>query len=148
MDAAAKLAVTHFDTLLPSHPLREDIGETAPRPTHGFMYTAKPPPPVPVQSTGTNCATLCRPRWAVPEAQRMQMHAFTRPSPQLRLKVEMRYCVSFTTLLFTRTSSSPSKRKEPGRRLWAKRSTKSLPIASAQEPPFSSLFTDNYITAN
>jgi hypothetical protein len=60
-DAAAKLAVTQFDTLPPSHPMRVDIGETTPRPIQWVMYTAKPPPLVPCQSTGTNYATLCRP---------------------------------------------------------------------------------------
>ena len=51
------------------------------------MYTVKPPTPTPAMSTGTNCATLRRPWWTIPDADRLQMHAFTRPSPQLRLKV-------------------------------------------------------------
>jgi hypothetical protein len=70
-DAAAKLAVTHFDTLPPSQTLRVDIEETTPRPTHWVMYTAKPPPQVPAYSTGTNRATLPRPFWTIPEEQRM-----------------------------------------------------------------------------
>jgi hypothetical protein len=51
------------------------------------MYTAKPPPPVPALSTGTSCATLHRPWWTIPETEHLQMHAFTRSSSQLRLKV-------------------------------------------------------------
>ena len=80
-DAAAKLVVTHFDILPPSQALQVDIGETTPRPTQWVMYTAKPPPPVPAQSTGTNCATLRRPWWTIPEVECLQMNAFTRPSP-------------------------------------------------------------------
>ena len=51
------------------------------------MYTAKPPPPLPALSTGTHCATLRRPWWTIPEAERLQRHAFTRPASQLKLKV-------------------------------------------------------------
>ena len=51
------------------------------------MYTAKPPPPAPTLSPGTNCATLRRPWWTIPEEERLQMYAFTRPPLQLRLKV-------------------------------------------------------------
>ena len=86
-DAAAKLAVTHYDTLPPTQTRRVETGEIAPRPNYWVMYTAKPPPPLPALSTGTHCATLRRPWWTIPEAERLQMHAFTRPSSQLRLKV-------------------------------------------------------------
>ena len=51
------------------------------------MYIVKPPPPTPALSRGTNGTTLRRPWWTIPDAYRLQMHAFTRPSPQLRLKV-------------------------------------------------------------
>ncbi len=51
------------------------------------MYTAKPPRPDPALAIGINCATLRRPLWTIPEADRMQMHAFTRPSTHLRDKV-------------------------------------------------------------
>jgi hypothetical protein len=62
---------------------------------HDELRSGKPPP---VQTTGScnrlnflstciNCATLRRPWWTIPETERLQMHAFTRPSPQLRLKV-------------------------------------------------------------
>jgi ribonuclease HI len=57
-DAAAKLAVTHFDTLPPPQTMRVDIGEIAPRPKHWVMYTVKPPPPTTALSMGTRCATL------------------------------------------------------------------------------------------
>ena len=60
-DAAAKLAVTHFDTLPPSQTTRVDIGENAPRPHHWVMYTVKPPPPTTAQLGGTRHATLRRP---------------------------------------------------------------------------------------
>ena len=86
-DATVKLAVTHFDTLPPPQTMRVDIGEIAPRPHHWVMYTFKPPPPTTALSMGTRCATLRCPWWTIPDADRLQMHAFTRPSPQLRLKV-------------------------------------------------------------
>ncbi len=70
-DAAAKLAVTHFDTIPPSQTKRVDIGELAPRPHHWVMYTVKPPPPTPAMSTGTSCATLRRPWWTIPDADRL-----------------------------------------------------------------------------
>ncbi len=60
-DAAAKLAVTRYETLPPSQKRRVETGEIAPRPHHWVMYTVKPPPPTPDLSTGTNCATLRRP---------------------------------------------------------------------------------------
>ena len=87
VDAAAKLAVTHFDTPTPSQTMRVNIGGIAPRPTHWVMYTANPPPTDPDLSTCSNRSTLRRPWWTVPDANRLQMHAFTRPSLHLRLKV-------------------------------------------------------------
>ncbi len=86
-NAAAKLAVTHFDTLPPPQTMWIDIGKIAPRPKHWVMYTAKPPPPTTALSMGTRCATLRCPWWTVPDTYRLHMHAFTRPSPQLRLEV-------------------------------------------------------------
>jgi hypothetical protein len=86
-DAAAKLAVTQYDTLPTSQKRRVETGETAPRPHHWVMSTAKPQPPLPALSTGIHCATLRRPWWTTPDADRLQMHACTRPSPQLRKKV-------------------------------------------------------------
>jgi hypothetical protein len=86
-DAVAKLAVTHYDTLPLPQTRRVETGEIAPRPHHRVMYTAKPPLPSPALSIGTNCATLHRPWWTIPEEDRLQMHAFTRPSPQLGTKV-------------------------------------------------------------
>jgi hypothetical protein len=41
VDAAAKLAVTHFNTFPPPQTLRVEIVETAPRPIHWVMYSAK-----------------------------------------------------------------------------------------------------------
>jgi hypothetical protein len=51
------------------------------------MYMAEPQPTLLALSTNTNCATLRRPWWTIPEAERLQMNAFTRPSPQLRVNV-------------------------------------------------------------
>ena len=86
-DAAAKLAVTHYETLPPPQTRRFEIGEIVPREVHLVMYSVKPPLPLPAMSTGTNCATLRRPLWTIPETERLRMHAFTRPFPQLRVKV-------------------------------------------------------------
>ena len=86
-DAAAKLAVRSFDTL-PSHQtLRVDIGEIAPRPEYWIMYTAKPPMLGVAPTTLTIPASNPRAWWSIPEAERLRMHAFTRPSHQLRNKV-------------------------------------------------------------
>ena len=86
-DVAAKLAVTHFDTLPPPPTRRVETGEIAPRPHYWVMYTAKPSQPAPALYTGTNRATLRRPLWTIPEEERLQMHALTRPSLQLRSTV-------------------------------------------------------------
>ncbi len=86
-DAAAKLAVTHYDVLPPPQTRRVETEETAPRLSYLVIYSANPPPPLPALSTCTYCDTLHRPWWTIPEAERLQMHAFTRPSSQLRLKV-------------------------------------------------------------
>ena len=51
------------------------------------MYTAQPTTPPPELSTGPRQATLRPPWWTIPEKDRLQMHAFTRPSHQLRQKV-------------------------------------------------------------
>jgi hypothetical protein len=86
-DAAAKLVVMSFDTHPLSQTMRVNIGELAFRPVHRVMYTANPPAPDSTLSTGTDRATLRRPWWSIPEADRLQMHVFIRPSPRLRLKV-------------------------------------------------------------
>jgi len=51
------------------------------------MYTANPPTPTPALSTWPRQATLRPPWWTIPEADRLQMHAFTLPSHQLRQKI-------------------------------------------------------------
>jgi hypothetical protein len=86
-DAAAKLAVRSFDTLPHHQTRRVDKGETAPRPQYWIMYTAKPPPLCVAPDPLTIPAYSPRAWWTIPEAERLQMHAFTRPSQQLRLKV-------------------------------------------------------------
>ena len=85
-DAVAELAVTHHDTLPPPHARRVETGEIAPSPHYWVMYTAQSPPPSPALSIGTNCATLLRPWWTIPEEDWLQMHAFARPSPHFRIK--------------------------------------------------------------
>jgi len=51
------------------------------------MYTVKPPPPPAQLGTNTWMATLRQSCWSIPEGERLHMHAFTRPSQQLRHKV-------------------------------------------------------------
>ena len=87
VDAAAKMAVRNFNTLPEAQAIRVDIGEIAPRPSHWVMYTTTPPRPDPALATSTNRATLSHPWWTIPEAERVQIHIFTRSSQQLRLKV-------------------------------------------------------------
>ena len=71
-DAAAKLVVTHCETLPPPQTRRVEIVETAPRLAHcRVMYSVKPPPPIPALSTGTNCSTLRHPWWTIPETERL-----------------------------------------------------------------------------
>ncbi len=79
-DAVAKLAVTDYATLPREHTLRVDTGVIAPRPPFWVMYTANPTTPTPVFAIGPRQATLRPPWWTIPEADRLQMHAFTRPS--------------------------------------------------------------------
>jgi hypothetical protein len=86
-NAAAKLAVTDYDTLLGDQTARVEIGAIAPRPPFWGMYTANPPIPTPALAIRPRHATLRPPWWTIPEADRLQMHAFTRPSQQLRQKV-------------------------------------------------------------
>ena len=99
-DEAAKLPVTHYDTLPPTQTRRVECGEMPPRPHYWVMYTAKPPPPAPGLCTDANCATLRHPWWTIPEEERLQMHAFTRPSPHLEYKYGKCYYVAYTTPLF------------------------------------------------
>ena len=86
-DAAAKMAVRSFDTLPAHATIRVDIGEVAPRPQHWVGYTANPPPLELSPGARWIPATNTRAWWTIPEEERLQMHAFTRPSLQLRLKV-------------------------------------------------------------
>ncbi len=86
-DTAAKLAVREFDKLPPHQTLQVELGSIAPRPPFWVMFTNKPPAPPPTLATGPRQATLRPPWWTIPEADRAQMHAFTRPSLQLRQKV-------------------------------------------------------------
>ena len=67
--------------------MRVEIGTIAPRPPLWVMYMASAPTPKPALATGPRQATLSPPWSIIPEADRLQMHAFTRPSHQLRKKV-------------------------------------------------------------
>ena len=60
-DAAARIAITQFDSLRKSQKLKVDVGKVAPRPPHLVMYTVKPPPPLTHLGTGTRMATLRQP---------------------------------------------------------------------------------------
>ena len=51
------------------------------------MYTAAPPILGVAPDTLTKPAITTRSWWNIPEEERLQMHAFTRPSQQLRNKV-------------------------------------------------------------
>jgi len=86
-DAAAKLPVTDYDTLLGDQTTRIEVWTIAPRPPFWVMYIANPTAPTLALATGPRQATLRPPWWTIPEADRLQMHAFTRPSHQLRQKV-------------------------------------------------------------
>ncbi len=66
-DAAAKLAVTHYDSLPESRKLEVIIGEIPPRPPHWAMYTVKPQPTITRLGVDTRTATLRQPWWAIPE---------------------------------------------------------------------------------
>jgi ribonuclease HI len=70
-DAAAKLAVTDYDTLPHEQTLRVEIGAIAPRPPFCVVYTANPPTPTPALATGPRQATLRLPWWTIPEANRL-----------------------------------------------------------------------------
>ena len=86
-DAAAKMAVRSFDNLPPAQTTRVDVGKIAPRPNHWAMYTVMTPTLTITPATPNSCPTTHRPWWAIPEEDRLQMHAFTHPSQQLRFKV-------------------------------------------------------------
>ncbi len=51
------------------------------------MYTTTPPPLSVATDTLTKPASNPRAGWTISKAERLQMHAFTRPSQQLRNKV-------------------------------------------------------------
>ena len=82
-DAAAKMAVTQYDSLSESQKLKVDIREIAPHPPHWVMYTVSPPLSPTQLETCTRMVTLRQPWWSIPEGGRLQMHAFMRPSHQL-----------------------------------------------------------------
>jgi len=86
-DATAKLAVRSFETLPHAQTFRVDVRENAPRPKHWVMHTANPTTLTTSLATSNSCPTTHRSWWSIPEAERLQMHAFPRPSQQLRLKV-------------------------------------------------------------
>ena len=79
-DAAAMLAVTDYDTLLQEQVIGIEIGAVASKPPLWVMYTTKHATPPQVLATGARQATLDPPWWTIPEADRLQMNDFTRPS--------------------------------------------------------------------
>jgi ribonuclease HI len=86
-DAAAKRVVTEFEKIPEHQKLTVTIGKHAERPEFWVMYTNKPPTPHISLATGPHSATLRPPWWTIPVEDRLCMHAFTKPSDQLRLKV-------------------------------------------------------------
>ena len=76
------------------------------------------------------------------------MHAFTRPSSQLRLKVRDALLRSLHHSSLYRRLIVAIKEKGARTKPWAKRFTRSSPIAHGREPPSSSSYSDNFITAN
>jgi hypothetical protein len=83
-DAAAKIAVTDYDTLPSEQTTRVDIGAIVPRPPFWVMYTVNHHTPSPALAAGPRQATIRPPWWTIPEAVRLQIYAFMRPSHQLR----------------------------------------------------------------
>ena len=84
--AAAKLAVRSFDTLPPAQTTRVEVGEIAPHPKDWVLYTFKPRILTITPVIPNTCPTTPRPGWTILEEGRLQMHVFTRPSRQVRLK--------------------------------------------------------------
>jgi hypothetical protein len=86
-DAAAKVAVKQYDSLSESQSTKVDFGEVPPRPPRWVMYNVMTPLPPTHVGSDTRMATLCQPWWLTPEEESLQLHAFTRPSQQLRRTV-------------------------------------------------------------
>ncbi len=86
-DTAAKMAVTQYDSLPESNKQKVCFGEIPLRHPHWVMYTVKSQPTPTTLRVDTRTATLRQPWWVIPKRDRLQMHAFTRPSQQLRHKV-------------------------------------------------------------
>jgi hypothetical protein len=70
-DAAAKMAIGSFETLPPDQTIRMDVGKIAPRPNDWVMYTSKPPSLAMAPAILNSYATTHRPRWTIPEAERL-----------------------------------------------------------------------------
>ena len=86
-DTAAKLDVTSFEEISTFKKITVTNGKQAERPPYRVMYANNPiTPPIPL-STGPHAFTLRQPWWVIPETDRRCMHAFTKISSQLRLKV-------------------------------------------------------------
>jgi hypothetical protein len=86
-DTAAKLVVTSFEEIPTFKKLAVTIEKQAERPPYWVMYTNNPIiPPIPL-STGPHSLTLRQPWWTIPETDRHCMHALTKISNKLRLKV-------------------------------------------------------------
>ena len=86
-DTAAKLVVTSFAEIPTHKKIIVTIGKQAEIPPYWVMYTNNPIIPSLPLSTGPLSSTLRQPWWTIPETDRLCMHAFTKISNQLRLKV-------------------------------------------------------------
>ena len=71
--------VTDIEYLPQAQTMRAEVGAIAPRPPLWVVYTSKPPTLPLVLATGPRQATICQPWWTIPEADRLQMHAYTHP---------------------------------------------------------------------
>ncbi len=76
--------VNSFEEISTHQKMTVLLGQQADRPPFWVMYTVKPITPPIALATGPLSATLRTPWWNIPPEERLQMHAFTKPSKQLR----------------------------------------------------------------
>jgi hypothetical protein len=147
-DAAARMVVQNFATLPQEQMLRVDVGANAPRPPYWVMYTAKPPLLGPDLAPGTTHTAFHRP-W-IPEADRLQIHAFARQSQQLRLKVKDALIRKLISHLRLSTPYNRQHRIGGTHQIgtWTKHSTKGSSPTQRKASPFSNSYTASYKMAN
>jgi hypothetical protein len=112
-NAAAKRAITSFEDIPEHQKVTVTIGKYAERPEFRVLHTDKPLTPPISLATGPHSATLRTPWWTITKQERLCMHAFAKPSDQLRLKVRTATLRSLHIPPFTYASSSTRKPKAP-----------------------------------